>query len=326
MMLKLSIIIPMYNVERYIEKCVESVYNQGLKTENFEIILVDDESPDNSLAVAKKLTKNKNNVKIISQKNKGLGGARNTGMQFSTGEYFLFLDSDDWYLPETIDSVLHKAIEFDLDILEFGAQGINIDHKVVYSKSVSSNNVTLPGIEYYQKYHYMDSACNKLYKRNFLVKNNLLFMERLYIEDYEFNTRAFYKAKKVMAFDLIVAQFLQTPDSITRNVEKGKQDKMLEDILMVTKIIYDQYLNDKKCNNINSSPYFEQRLSYLNVTLFYQLLKNKYSYKKIIEIKGRLEKENILFTKFPVYDKKKNLFRIFLLNNFFLFRVLLKFI
>lgn len=316
----------MYNVASYLEKCIGSVYNQGLNEEEFEIIFVDDESPDNSLAVATSLTKDKKNVKIISQKNKGLGGARNTGMQHARGTYLLFLDSDDWYLPETVEQLLQKAIQLDLEIVEFGAQGINVDGKKVYTKSISSNDVILTGIQYYQKYYYMDSACNKLYNRDFLVRNELNFVERLFIEDYEFNTRVFYKAKKVIAVDLIVAQFLQTPNSITRNVNREKQDKMLEDIIIVTKKIYEQYRNEKNHRNLNSSPYFEQRLSFLTATLFYQLLKNKYSYKNLQEMRKRLKKENIFFVKFPIYDKRKNLFRVFLLNNFFLFRVVLKLI
>lgn len=326
MIKKLSIIIPMYNVAQYLEKCIGSVYNQGLTEGEFEVILVDDESPDNSLAVAKSLTKDKNNVQIISQKNKGLGGARNTGMLQATGTYLLFLDSDDWYLPETVEELLQKAIQFDLDIVEFGAQGIDVGGKIIYTSSISSNNISLNGIEYYQKYHYMDSACNKLYCRDFLLKNELTFVERLFIEDYEFNTRAFYKAKKVMALDLIVAQFLQTPNSITRNFERKKQDKMLEDIIIVIKKINEQYRDEKNNYNSTSLSYYQQRLSFLTATLFYQLLKNKYSYKNIKEIKRRLQKENILFVKFPIYDMRKNLFRFFLLNNFFLFRIVLKLI
>ncbi len=325
-MKKLSVIIPMYNVASYLEKCIGSVYNQGLNEEEFEIILVDDESPDNSLAIATSLTKDKKNVKIISQKNKGLGGARNTGIEHARGTYLLFLDSDDWYLPKTVEKLVQKAIQFDVEILEFGAQGINSDKKNVYTKSISSNDVILTGIQYYQKYHYMDSACNKLYNRDFLVKNELTFVERLFIEDYEFNTRVFYKAKKVMAMGLIVAQFLQTPNSITRNVDREKQDKMLEDIIIVTKKINEQYRNEINKGNLNSLPYFEQRLSFLTATLFYQLLKNKYSYKNFQEMRKSLKKENLLFVKFPIYDKRKNFFRIFLLNNFFLFRIVLKLI
>ena len=108
-MKQLSVIIPMYNVEQYLEKCIDSVYNQGLKEEEFEVILVDDESPDNSLAVATILTKDKKNVTIISQKNKGLGGARNTGILCAAGRYVLFLDSDDWYLPNVAKNPLDES-------------------------------------------------------------------------------------------------------------------------------------------------------------------------------------------------------------------------
>jgi glycosyltransferase involved in cell wall biosynthesis len=311
-MTKISVIIPMYNVASYLKKCLESVYQQNFQEDDFEVILVDDESPDNSLTIAKKLTKDYANTKIISQKNKGLGGARNTGIEIATGEYILFLDADDWYLPNTLKQVLQKAKNYSLEILEFGAQGVNMNNKIVYTKSLSSENV-LTGIEYYQKYRYMDSACNKLYKRSFLLENELLFIERLYIEDYEFNTRVFYKAQKVMATDLITAQFLQSPDSITRSVDGTKQLKMREDIVTVIKETNSLYYMAANKNELLLEKYFEQRLGYLTTTLFYQLFKSSSSYNDFISLKERLKKEKIFYVNFSRFDKGKEWFtgRIF---------------
>ncbi len=319
-MKQLSIIIPMYNVAQYLETCIASVYNQGIEENDFEVILIDDESPDNSLEVAQKLTQDKTNVVIISQKNKGLGGARNTGIEASIGNYILFLDSDDWYLPRSLSKIITIAETNKLDILEFGAEGIDANNKIIYRASVSSNNHIYNGVEYYQKIRYMDSACNKLYNRNFLSQNKLLFLEKLFIEDYEFNTKTFCFAKRVMAIDTIVANFLQTPNSITRNTSSAKKEKMILDIKSVIKKI-----NDLKIANVAiDSSYFNQRLSYLTATLFYQLYKNKSVYSEYTNLKKQLEKENLFFVNYTIFDKSKNMFRIVFLKNFFLLKMITK--
>jgi glycosyltransferase involved in cell wall biosynthesis len=316
----LSIIIPMFNVEQYLPKCIESVYNQDLDEAEFEIILIDDESPDNSLEVAKNLTLNKKNVKIISQNNKGLGGARNTGIENASGKYLVFLDSDDWFLPKTLQNVAELAIKNNLDILEFGAQGITQDNKIVYSKSITSDNTIYNGVDYYQKIRYMDSACNKLYNRFFLNSTKLRFLEKVYIEDYEFNTRAFLNAQRVMATSSIVSHFLQSPNSITRNVSDLKKEKMKKDVVEVIKKINQL----KKGADTTKIAFLNQRLSYLTATLFYQLVKNKACYSEFVNLKKQLLKEDLFFINFPIFDKQKNFFRIVFLKNFFLFRLIAK--
>jgi glycosyltransferase involved in cell wall biosynthesis len=320
-MRKVSIIIPMFNVEQFLEKCLHSVYQQELNEDDFEIVLIDDQSPDDSKTKALDLIKYRTNAKvIIHNTNKGLGGARNTGILESTGQYILFLDADDWYMPKTLSKILSIAEINNLDILEFGAQGISVNGEITYTHAASSN-ICSDGVSYYQKLRYMDSACNKLYSRSFLMNNELFFLERLYIEDYEFNTRAFYRAEKVMATDLIVARFLQSPNSITRNVDVKKRIKMQEDIITVIKKVSALSNNLENRDDSISYHYFGQRLSYLTVTLFYQLLKNKATYNELLNMKNRLKSEKMFFINYKIFDRKKELFRIILLKCFGLMRI-----
>jgi len=297
-MKKISIIIPMYNVAQYLKKCIDSVYEQELLDSEFEVVIIDDESLDDSLDKAKKHTLEKNNVIIISQKNRGLGGARNAGIEYSTGVYVLFLDSDDFLLPNKLKNIIKVANENDLDVLEFGAQGIDENGKIVYSISVCSEKIVFNGIEYYKKFRYMDSACNKLYNRDFLNKNNLRFAEKIYIEDYEFNTRVFAIAQRVMAISTFVTHFVQTTNSITRNNHPERLKKMKQDIIEVIKKI----VNQKNNSSIENHDFYNQRLSYLTSTLFYQLFKNKSSYNDFIDLKSQLLKDEILFFNYPIHD------------------------
>lgn len=320
-MVKISIIIPMYNVEQYIEKCIVSTYNQGFSENEFELILVDDESPDNSLALVTDIAKNYSNMTIISQKNKGLGGARNTGIQNAKGQYLLFLDADDYVLPNKLNETIAIAVKNNLDILEFGSQGVSTDGQITYEVSRSTNGTIYNGVDYYNILKYMNSACNKLYKRDMLLKHNILFIEKIYIEDFEFNTRAFFFTKRVMGINKIVAHYLQSPDSITRNTSKEKKEKMLNDLIKVLKLTKQFGNQSNSDNSLATKTYFETRLSFININIFYQLFKNGNSYSKIKAIKEQLEKEQLFYVKRPVYDKNKDLFRKYMLHNFWLFKI-----
>ena len=125
--MKLSIIIPCYNVENYLGKCVDSVLNNKLKDE-FEIILVNDGSTDNTLGVIKSYAKQYPDViKYIDQKNKGLSGARNSGMDIAKGEYITFLDSDDYVDSAMYNKLLKKASKGDFDIVTCGVRMVYDD-------------------------------------------------------------------------------------------------------------------------------------------------------------------------------------------------------
>lgn len=321
-MKKISIIIPMYNVEKYIEKCINSVYEQDVTEDEFELILIDDESPDTSLDIAKEVTKKRNNTVFISQKNKGLGGARNIGIENASGEYLLFLDSDDCLLPNVLKSLLAIATTEDLDILEFAAQGINLKGEVLY-QIVNTSEVYQSGYEYYNKVRYMNSACNKLYKRTFLLENKLFFLEKIYIEDFEFNTRALAAVKRIKATDKVISQFLQSENSITRNTDQAKKQKMIADIIFVIKKT--NYLYKALPLNKEMRFFYLQRLNFLVATLFYQLIKNKATYKEVVELKKMLQKDEVYYVNHKIFDFKKNLFRKVLLKNLWLCKILVYF-
>lgn len=317
-MASVSIIIPMYNVAQFIEKCIKSAYDQDMQDSDFEVILVNDESPDNSLEIATRLTSERNNVTIVSQKNKGLGGARNTGVEQANGDYIIFLDSDDFLLPNMLKTAVAVAKEKDLDVLEFGAQGVDELGKIVYTKAISSGAEIFKGIDYCREIAYMDSACNKLYKRDFLNQNKLVFIEKIFIEDYEFNTRVFACAQRVMAIPTIVSHFLQNSNSITRSTNPEKIEKMKRDIIQVIRIIDNERIQALP----EKVDFYNQRLSYLTATLFYQLLKANASFRSFLDLKNQLMKEQILFLDYPIYDRKKNFFRVFFLKNFIFLRLI----
>lgn len=320
-MFNVSIIIPMYNVAQYLQTCVTSVQEQHMNEGTFEVLMIDDGSPDNSRAVADVLAQEHAFIKVFSQENKGLGGARNTGIENAKGKYLVFLDADDILIANTLTQLIALAKVNSLDILEFGAYQIDESAKVIATITWDGKGVVYEGITYYDKVKYMNSACNKLYSRQFLIDNDLRFTEKIYGEDFEFNTRSFFFAKAIMATNIVGASFLQSSNSITRNQDKDKKNKFVNDFIAILEKINDfrnEHLDTKKSKQ---DQYFEERLAMCNLGLFYFLFKNNYSYREIKDVRENLKSQGIYRNLHEVSDKKRDLFRKVLLKNFYLFRL-----
>jgi glycosyltransferase involved in cell wall biosynthesis len=222
----LSIVIPVYNVEEYIEKCILSCVNQDVPLDKYEIIIVNDGSPDDSLNICKRLEKEFANIKIITQKNKGLSGARNTGLKNSIGEYVWFVDSDDWITKDCLKSIYEAVNTYKSDIFWLG-------HDVISNKKVINKFIpkeTLKPID--GNDFFINHLDNKfyiwkfIYKREFLISNDLSFYEGLLYEDLEFTPRALHLAKSCYNLPNIYYHYLMRDGSIVNNVKiKNVEDR-----------------------------------------------------------------------------------------------------
>ena len=176
---KLSIIIPVYNVEKYLPKCLGSILEQPFK--DLEVICVNDGSTDGSLDVLQKIKKNDDRVVIIDKKNEGSGIARNIGLSTAQGEYVYFIDSDDWLEDDVLARIIAKADELQTDILVFGglsyyngkgqngAYSKNKLPKKYFGKVVSAKDIKK------DIFKFPSTAWTKLYRRSFLIKNEIKF-------------------------------------------------------------------------------------------------------------------------------------------------------
>ena len=197
--MKFSIIIPVYNVEKYLRECLESVLNQSFRGD-YEVICVNDGSTDGSLDILQDYKEKYAFIQIIDQNNKGLSVARNVGIKAAKGEYLLFLDSDDWIESNALH-VLGDAIT-DEDMICFNGRRYFEDGTTEMPDSGIEED-KLTGWEYYNKYALVSRKFNfvcvvlRLYRNEFLTKNNLFFDEGLYHEDNLFTPLACYYAKKV---------------------------------------------------------------------------------------------------------------------------------
>lgn len=173
---KVSIIVPIYNVEKYLEKCVNSILNQTYK--NIEVLLVDDCSTDNSGEIAKQYEQKDNRCKYIKrEKNGGLSAARNTGLEYATGEYLSFIDSDDWISENFILHLLQKAKEQNADITVCDYIMIDDNGKETIGNTLENldDNSSIEEKIAYIRNH----VVTKLYNREFFMKQNLKFPEEV---------------------------------------------------------------------------------------------------------------------------------------------------
>ena len=233
--MKLSIVVPIYKVESYLRKCVDSLLVQDLSKEDYEIILVDDGSPDRCGEICDEYASRYANIRVVHRKNGGLSAARNSGIEVAQGKYIQFVDSDDYLEPNVLKALVDKMETDQLEILRFNYQNVNEEGKVF-----SPNKVNKPFMDY------RDEVCDGLrflnerlgfacYAVQFMLKTELLkpsenrFVEGIYFEDTEWTPRILVQANRVTSVDTVVYNYLMRVGSITQSVDTVKKKKSLDD-------------------------------------------------------------------------------------------------
>ena len=221
-MIRLSIIVPFYNVEKYIEQCIRSLYDQDIPKEEYEVICVDDCSPDGSRAIVERLQKEYPNLQLlIHERNKKLGGARNTGLKAAQGDYIWFVDSDDYLMPNVVQTLLAEAELLDLDILHFNFWEDRPEGLRFFSKKELYESDVLHGIDFFfrqdgQWWQNNVIVWQKIFRRMFLLQHNLFFVEGIMFEDNDFAIRTFSFANRVKHISLQAYVYRYNFLSITR--------------------------------------------------------------------------------------------------------------
>ena len=280
---KVSVIIPVYNVEKYLSECLDSVINQTLK--DIEIICINDGSTDASGAILDEYAKKDKRIKVFSQKNKGLSVTRNSGLQKSTGDLVYFLDSDDYISPYTLEYLINALIKDNSDIALghvkcFG----DVSADILESKQ--------HGFDYYEKKTGVYKigldvrkemsiiSCNKLYRKSIIDQFEIRFPEGLINED-EYWLWAYLIHCNTYSFvDENLYFYLQRPSSIMG--QRSKSLKML-DILDIDCLIYDVV---KKYKDITVYKKILAELFISRILYLYPSLPSKYYEKYLYKIKN----------------------------------------
>lgn len=220
---KISIIIPVYNVEKYIEKALESVLAQTFT--DYEVIMVNDGSTDGSLSILREYARNYENFHLIDQCNRGQGATRNVGINAATGEYIAFLDSDDFFASNFLEVLYNAAIENDADISScnysfyYDSGFKKIFMPFTAKTGVYSNKVALRKLILDTTFHFF--LWNKLFKRELFTQNNIQFHD-MYFEDVAACPQLFYYANKVAFVNKPLYYYRRHKNSIISTIDATK--------------------------------------------------------------------------------------------------------
>lgn len=258
-MKKLSIIIPVYNVENYIGKCLESCLNQDIPKNEYEIIVVNDGTKDNSVQVIEKYITPENNIRLIHRKNGGLSAARNTGLKEAKGEYVWFVDSDDWIENNVLYKLYSYLNEKQLDVLCFNRYKYSSEEKKSKLKVNIQSNIVMKGIDFLSVRGISPGAWCAIYNRTYLENNHLLFMEGVLHEDQEFTPRAFCLAKRISFINICAYYYFQRQGSIMRSSQSKRR---CEDLL---KVAYSLFMfSEENCKQYKKAHLeFKKRISFI---------------------------------------------------------------
>ena len=311
-MIKISVIIPVYNTEKYLKKCLDSIINQTLKS--LEIICIDDCSTDNSLNILKEYQLKDNRIKIIEQKeNKGQGVARNLGLNIAEGEYIMFLDPDDWLELNALEILYKKLKETNADIIHFNyieeneklkssnyKNAAKIIKKRFGIKAKKESFYSLKNSDGSFLYKFEMQVWDKIYKKDFILKNNINFAPNKHGEDHLFTIGYLISADKIYYVDEYFYHYTKRNnserDKITdENFCVFENLKLIENLLK-EKALLNKYKNDfvkckihylgwnlRKIPDILKEKYINECKSLLNKKEYGKMLKVAYNQNSILE-------------------------------------------
>lgn len=310
----LSIIVPAYNVEKYLKKCIESLVTQ--ESIDYEIIIVNDGSKDSTLDIARSLEEHYSCVKVIDQENKGLGGARNTGIINAKGKYITFVDSDDFLVNNTYGALFKEILKDEYDVACFKfvkfyeAKKIEVNNDLNIKGEVMLNDQAMK--EFY-KNEITSYAWDKIYNINLFRENNILYPEGTLYEDLRTTYELLRNSKKVIKFNFLGYMYLQRPESISKNIKKKNLDDFICEYLKVINSIGDNRLGLKEVRIYKTLKY--------NALIRMKMKGNLEDYKIDDRIKIKLSKIELLFNKnLGMNEKVIN----FIGDNKFIFNLLRK--
>lgn len=301
-----SIILPIYNVERYIENCLHSIYTQQLNEELFEVIAVNDGSPDNSMAIVDSCADLHKNLRVVNKENGGVSSARNEGIKMAKGEYLIFVDPDDSIIPNSLNYIvdlLKTNTEVELFILR---SYNNLTNKENY-KWIDNFSMLkdYTGYELVYTNYIRGSVCGCVFKKTFIVNNNLEFPLGIRnFEDTIFMMKCMCFANYIQFKDIDMYNVLVREDSASNTITRDRVFKSVDALKYVEYYLSINKLDDKQIGIICYLKY----IIISNITLFLTKC-SELSYKEFIK---KVNMKSFLPIKTVVVKSQK--YKIHILN------------
>jgi glycosyltransferase EpsH len=249
--MKVSIIVPVFNTEAYVGQCIESLINQSYR--NIEIIIVDDGSIDDSVSKIKSFMKDDDRIKLIQQKNSGASAARKTGIDAASGDYYMFVDSDDWIDVNSIKLLVSKFSEGDFDAIKFNG--------MLYPSKILKNNIINIGdkerilqrnniVKYLFETNNLNNMCFTIYKKSVFDDVDIDF-NLSNSEDYFTNLQIYQHVNKMLLIPDVLYYYRENGSSSTRTMNKKKLITNMMDFIFVFGSLTN-YIDKYKINNVKT--------------------------------------------------------------------------
>ena len=299
----LSIIIPIYNVEKYVRGTLASIYDQEFNEHEFEVICVNDGTPDNSMQIVHEFAVNHANLRVINQENQGLSCARNAGLKIAQGDYIWFVDSDDKVMEKSISTIKKNIDDEGIDVLGFDI--LKIDEKSgsetiekIATRHTTPYVKTLSGTFFWHKIQ-ICPAQRFLFRKKFFEENHLLFYPNIYYEDTELIVRMLCIAKRMKIINVPIYRYLvRSTGSIMsssykidftksqlQRIENWKKFKRNFKLFSKQQIVLNDAIFGTTCqiligadfSNIDFISYYKKQNARLRKNAIYGLLSMKYN-------------------------------------------------
>jgi len=307
--MKVSVIVPVYNTEKYLKKCIDSLLNQNF--EDYEIIVINDLSPGN----AEEIIKSYNDKKIVyikNKTNKGIGYNRNLGIKKATGEYVCFIDSDDYVKEDFISKMYNYSKENNLDLCV--CDYVNVDEE---DNTLEEFNLSNFGITNYEENNKILceinlGPCNKLFKKDMLTKNKIEFSEKLKYEDLSFVALSIKNSTKIGKINEQLNYF-----TVHKNSETTTRDKRVFDIFKQLDIVRNEYKSGKYLDELTVSVL-------LNYTIQQRYQIDKDAQSKFIDEAFKYLNDNNIDYKHSEYIKNRSFLKRLTEKNKFITKIYCK--
>ena len=312
-MVQLSVIVPVYNVESYLKRCVDSILEQTF--EEFEVILVEDGSLDNSLEICNKYSESDKRVKVIHKKNGGLSSARNAGLNIAKGKYIAFIDSDDYVSKDMFKTMINLAFSSNYDIVSCGFRRFyesRCNESVCKGTIYKYSNIEALAnylLEYDNVNRKIDTVVwNKIYKRELF--NDITFPEGKIYEDGYVTYKLLYKASNIAHIDDELYYYFQRQDSIS-NLGFSENDlKSYDDWRDIFRFVY---INANYLSSLAGNKYIKKNISmYIKICKYKGKINNSQNYKR--SIRSDLMEDFKRLIKLDINKELKLELRLFMIN------------
>ncbi|MGV6830811.1 MAG: glycosyltransferase family 2 protein [bacterium] len=291
----LSIIIPAYNTEKYLENCVNSLINQDVDPNIYEIIIVNDGSTDSTPVIANRLEKEHSNITVLNQKNQGLSATRNNGLKIASGDFIYFLDADDYVVHNCFSTLFNYLDKEECQLLTFGTKTTTELNVFESDTDLDSNYKATPikGETYISSYRYRNEVWWYMINRKFLKEINLLFEEGRWLEDGIFTLRLLLQTQKLCNLPFDIHRYVRTEDSAMVKKTDAHYRTIIHDMAHSARR-FSELIDEvgPTITNANCLDRIKSRKESYSFFLLIRVFKSKMSYKELKEIKSTLKSFN----------------------------------